>query len=95
LDESISYDDVVVPTCPSCTQAGENTSILKPDFVFFGESLTSAVKERSFRIVEQSDRLFLVGTTLATYSAFRCAQFSSLDVALLKRVRHQTAETRR
>jgi len=29
------------------------------------------MKERSFRDVEQSDKLFLVGTTLATFSAYR------------------------
>jgi NAD-dependent deacetylase sirtuin 4 len=43
----------------------------KPEVVFFGESIASAVKERSFADIDASDRLLVVGTTLATYSAFR------------------------
>ncbi|KAI0033912.1 DHS-like NAD/FAD-binding domain-containing protein [Vararia minispora EC-137] len=72
LDASVSYADVVVPPCPGCIKEGRKTSIVKPDFVFFGESLRDEVKARSIRIVEEADRLFLLGTTLATYSAFRC-----------------------
>ena len=72
---------------------------MKPDFVFFGESIRQEVKDRryvtrqevfffssmkktilppklttrgSYSIVEGADRLFVIGTTLATYSAFRC-----------------------
>jgi len=44
---------------------------IKPDFVFFGESISQEVKDRSYDIVEGADRLFVLGTTLATYSAFR------------------------
>ena len=64
---------------------------MKPDVVFFGESIRSPVKDRSwvsstphsacvltfslslyrFRDVEECDRLLVIGTTLATYSAFR------------------------
>jgi len=29
------------------------------------------LREKSYRIVEDADRLFVIGTTLATYSAFR------------------------
>ena len=64
---------------------------MKPDFVFFGESISEKVKDRryevvlrrviviltiswhrSYSIIENADRLFIIGTTLATYSAFRC-----------------------
>jgi len=38
---------------------------------FFGETIRQEVKDRSFSIVEGADRLFIIGTTLATYSAFR------------------------
>ncbi|KAH9995566.1 DHS-like NAD/FAD-binding domain-containing protein [Russula vinacea] len=69
LDESVSYDDFVVPHCPSCEAEGRGNSIMKPDFVFFGETIRQDVKDRS--IVEGADRLFVIGTTLATYSAFR------------------------
>lgn len=71
LDESVSYDDFVVPYCPNCVAEGKTFSIIKPDFVFFGESIRQGVKDSSYRIIEDADRLFVVGTTLATYSAFR------------------------
>jgi len=44
---------------------------MKPDVIFFGESISPAVKERSFQDIESCDRLLVIGTTLATYSAFR------------------------
>ena len=72
LDDSVSYDDYIVPGCPECAKVGRVTNIMKPDFVFFGESLSDAVKARSYRIVEEADRFFVLGTTLATYSAYRC-----------------------
>ncbi|KAI0255871.1 DHS-like NAD/FAD-binding domain-containing protein [Lactifluus subvellereus] len=71
LDESVSYDDFVVPHCPRCNAEGRRDSIIKPDLVFFGESISQEVKDRSYHIVEDADRLFILGTTLATYSAFR------------------------
>ncbi|CCM02533.1 uncharacterized protein FIBRA_04635 [Fibroporia radiculosa] len=42
----------------------------KPEVIFFGESITKDVRDRSFHDIESCDRLFLVGTTLATFSAF-------------------------
>ncbi|KAH9066689.1 DHS-like NAD/FAD-binding domain-containing protein [Lactarius vividus] len=71
LDESVSYDDFVVPHCPGCDAEGRRDSIMKPDFVFFGESISQKVKDHSYRIVENADRLFILGTTVATFSAFR------------------------
>jgi len=67
------------------------TSQLKPDVVFFGESIHDSMKNRSWvtspshpvrfltfprppsrwKDVEECDRLLVIGTTLATYSAFR------------------------
>ena len=66
---------------------------MKPDLVFFGESIRQEAKDRryvaqqefwirfappkldncveSYAIVEGADRIFILGTTLATYSAFR------------------------
>jgi len=69
--EGVSYNEFVVPECPSCFSDKRKNTTLKPTVVFFGESIDSAVKDRSFEDVEQCDRLFVIGTTLATYSAFR------------------------
>ncbi|KAF9240624.1 DHS-like NAD/FAD-binding domain-containing protein [Melanogaster broomeanus] len=69
--EGVSYEDFVVPECPECMLEGRHNSNQEPDLIFFGESIPKIIRERSFHDVEQSDKLFLVGTTLATFSAYR------------------------
>ncbi|KAG2157681.1 DHS-like NAD/FAD-binding domain-containing protein [Suillus bovinus] len=69
--EGVSYTDFVVPECPQCTLEGQQSSFYKPELIFFGESIPSRIKDRSFHDVEESERVFVLGTTLATYSAFR------------------------
>ncbi|CAE6535753.1 unnamed protein product [Rhizoctonia solani] len=54
------FSNFVLPVCE-----------MKPAVIFFGESISQEVKQRSFSDVEESDRVLFVGTTLATYSAFR------------------------
>ncbi|KAH8115631.1 DHS-like NAD/FAD-binding domain-containing protein [Phellopilus nigrolimitatus] len=71
LEEGASYDDFVVPDCPACLREHRRTNIHKPHLIFFGESISREVKDRSYQDIELADRLFIVGTTLATYSAFR------------------------
>ncbi|KAF7308917.1 NAD-dependent deacetylase [Mycena kentingensis (nom. inval.)] len=66
-----AYDTFVVPQCPSCFEEHRVNAVHKPEVIFFGESIPQAVKQQSFEIVEEADRLLVVGTTLATYSAFR------------------------
>ncbi|KAF9477605.1 DHS-like NAD/FAD-binding domain-containing protein [Pholiota conissans] len=67
----ISYNDFIVPECPECLMEDHRNSLYKPQVIFFGESIPQSVKEKSFQDVEKCDRLLLMGTTLATYSAFR------------------------
>lgn len=67
----INYKDFVVPDCPSCFAENRRTNIHKPGVIFFGESIPTNVKDQSFRQVEMGDRLLVIGTSLATYSAFR------------------------
>lgn len=67
----ISYSDFHVPDCSTCLLENRRNAIHKPEVIFFGESIPQNVKERSFREVERCDQLLLIGTTLATYSAFR------------------------
>ncbi|OAX39619.1 DHS-like NAD/FAD-binding domain-containing protein [Rhizopogon vinicolor AM-OR11-026] len=69
--EGVSYADFVVPACPECMLEGERNSVHKPEVIFFGESIPGQMKDRSFSDVERSGRVFVLGTTLATYSAFR------------------------
>ncbi|KAF8906251.1 DHS-like NAD/FAD-binding domain-containing protein [Gymnopilus junonius] len=67
----VSYNDFIVPDCPHCMLENHRNSVHKPEVIFFGESIPKSVKERSFLDIEHGDRLLLIGTTLATYSAFR------------------------
>ncbi|KAH7890861.1 DHS-like NAD/FAD-binding domain-containing protein [Phlebopus sp. FC_14] len=69
--EGVSYDDFVIPDCPDCMSEGRHNSNQKPEVIFFGESIPQTTRERSYSDIEQSDKLFLVGTTLATFSAYR------------------------
>lgn len=69
--EGVNYDDFVVPECPSCLLEGRHNRVQKPELIFFGESIRPEVRTRSYADIDSCDRLFLVGTTLATFSAFR------------------------
>ncbi|CAO1627978.1 unnamed protein product [Jaminaea pallidilutea] len=59
------YSSFHYPSCPNCG------GVLKPAVIFFGESVPDALKERSHSLVTNSSSMLLVGTSLATYSAFR------------------------
>lgn len=48
--------------------------ILKPGVVMFGESIKSEVKTAAEEAIDGSGRLLVVGTSLATYSAWRLAR---------------------
>jgi NAD-dependent SIR2 family protein deacetylase len=45
--------------------------ILKPAVVMFGESIPAATKVTAERAIDEADRLLVVGSSLATYSAWR------------------------
>ncbi|CAO1622535.1 unnamed protein product [Parajaminaea phylloscopi] len=61
----VDYSSFQYPPCPDCG------GILKPAVIFFGESVPEALKDRSYSLVDQASRFLLIGTSLATYSAFR------------------------
>ncbi|MCF2138579.1 MAG: NAD-dependent deacylase [Candidatus Lokiarchaeota archaeon] len=54
-NQELLYDKP--PICPSCN------SILKPDFVFFGEGIPPVALKESLRVAEQADILLIIGTT--------------------------------
>jgi NAD-dependent SIR2 family protein deacetylase len=59
--------DFKVPACPACG------GILKPDVVFFGESVPPERVASAFEAVANADALLLVGTSLMVYSGYRFA----------------------
>ncbi|KAK4193650.1 SIR2 family histone deacetylase-like protein [Podospora australis] len=52
-------------------KAGSNAGILKPNVIMFGESIPSTVKVAAEEVVDGAKNLLVLGTSLATYSAWR------------------------
>lgn len=61
-----AYGTFVMPTCPAC-----GSDHLKPCVVFFGGNVPPAVTAAATAAIDAADGLLVVGTTLATWSAFR------------------------
>ena len=48
-----------------------SAGILKPAVVMFGESISESIKSAAEHAVDSADRMLIVGSSLATYSAWR------------------------
>jgi NAD-dependent SIR2 family protein deacetylase len=55
---------------PACIHCG---GVTKPDVVFFGENVPADRVRQSYRMLEQSDALLVLGSSLTVYSGFRFA----------------------
>lgn len=55
-------------------QPSSTAGILKPAVVMFGESIAGTVKEAAEQAIDGSGKLLVLGTSLATYSAWRLAR---------------------
>ncbi len=64
----VDLDDFEVPACARCG------GTLKPDVVFFGESVPKPTVEASFRALGESDAVLVVGSSLMVWSGFRFAR---------------------
>jgi len=51
--------------------ATSNAGILKPAVIMFGESIPLAVKMAAERAIDEASRILVLGSSLATYSAWR------------------------
>lgn len=76
LDQRVEAS-FVVPPCPVC--AGP----IKPDVVFFGESVPKERVAASFAAVEAGDALVVFGSSLTVYSGFRFADHAVKQGRLL------------
>ena len=63
--ESFDFSTFVVYDCPRCD------GILKPDVVFFGESVPRSRVESAMRSLDDSGALLVVGSSLMVYSGYR------------------------
>ncbi|KAK3847426.1 MAG: DHS-like NAD/FAD-binding domain-containing protein [Linnemannia gamsii] len=70
-DKLLDYRTFQYPTC-SCCGSGQ----YKPSVVFFGENIPVATKESSTQAILESNGLLVIGSSLATFSAFRLVQLA-------------------
>jgi NAD-dependent SIR2 family protein deacetylase len=66
--ESRDFSSFDIPACADCG------GILKPDVVFFGESVPRDRVDRAWGGLERADAMLVVGSSLMVYSGYRFAQ---------------------
>ena len=69
--ESHDFSTFVVPACRHCD------GLLKPDVVFFGESVPRDAVEAASGHLRQADAMLIVGSSLMVYSGFRFVQMAA------------------
>jgi NAD-dependent SIR2 family protein deacetylase len=67
-DAVLAVEDLSRFTVPACRRCG---GMLKPDVVFFGESIPRPRVEASLRALVSSGCLLVIGTSLMVYSGYR------------------------
>jgi NAD-dependent SIR2 family protein deacetylase len=70
-DGDVTHDQIEVAgfNVPLCLTCGADT--LKPDVVFFGESVPKERVERSFRLTDEAPALIVLGSSLIVFSGYR------------------------
>lgn len=66
--DALSFAEFRVPSCARCG------GVLKPDVVFFGESVPRCRVESAMRALERADAMLVIGTSLMVYSGYRFVQ---------------------
>lgn len=66
--DHVDYRQFAVPDCSSCG------GILKPDVVFFGESVPRQRVKRALACLAEADALLVIGSSLMVFSGFRFAR---------------------
>jgi NAD-dependent SIR2 family protein deacetylase len=59
------YQDFRVANCLACD------GILKPNVVFFGESVPRPIVDSAYALVDEAEALLVLGSSLAVYSGYR------------------------
>jgi len=68
--------------CPACG------GMLKPDIVYFGESVAKEVVDQAYSLLEQSDALLVAGSSLTVFSGYRFVRHAaarSQPIAIINR----------
>jgi NAD+-dependent protein deacetylase sirtuin 4 len=90
--EVLQYNAFRYPPCPYCLEIYANSNILqtdsdgawkggsagiiKPAVIFFGENVSDEIRNHVNQIIETSDQILIVGTTLAVLSAQRLVRLA-------------------
>jgi NAD-dependent SIR2 family protein deacetylase len=69
--EARDFTSFAVPTCAHCD------GLLKPDVVFFGETVPRDVVDAAAAHVQRADAMLVVGSSLMVYSGFRFVQMAA------------------
>ena len=69
--DGADFSSFVVPACRHCG------GILKPDVVFFGESVPRERVEAARRHLDQADAMLIVGSSLMVYSGYRFVEMAA------------------
>jgi NAD-dependent SIR2 family protein deacetylase len=73
-DADLDNADFSSFAAPSCRRCG---GVLKPDVVFFGETVPRDRVEAATRHLDQADAMLIVGSSLMVYSGYRFAQMAA------------------
>jgi len=80
--DGIEFSQIKIPHCEDCG------GLLKPDVVFFGESVPGARVAQSLDALDRADAVLVVGSSLMVYSGYRFAikaHQKNLPVAAINR----------
>lgn len=66
--DALSFTEFTVPSCHRCG------GVLKPDVVFFGESVPRSRVDAAMRALDRADGVLVVGSSLMVYSGYRFVQ---------------------
>jgi NAD-dependent SIR2 family protein deacetylase len=66
--EAIDFSQIEIPQCELCG------GVLKPDVVFYGESVPSQRVEVCFDALDRADAMLIAGSSLMVYSGYRFAR---------------------
>jgi len=75
-------ESFAVPDCAACG------GVIKPDVVFYGESVPKLWVEQAYRWLEEADALLVVGSSLMVFSSFRfcrAAAAAGTPIAIVNR----------
>lgn len=73
-DLEIDFSDIQVPDCDGCG------GVLKPNVVFFGDSVDKGLVEALMTRVTESDGVLVVGSSLMVFSSFRFVRHAHQNV---------------